>query len=87
MSALTEEGKEKLLFIKHKINIPLKDRFLYNGLFEETVTNDDPYTIVIRLRNKSLAAYVSPKDLIDRFSLELTRMGVQQGIDYTIEGK
>lgn len=87
MTARTPTGEEQLRAIKAKTDIPLKDRFLYNRMYEERVLKERPYTLRVTLKNAAIAGLVEAKDLMARFEVEMERRGAERGIDYTIEGE
>jgi hypothetical protein len=89
LKALTPEGETALRSLKAKINIPLRDRFIYNRMYEEKILSERPFCFSITPKGAILAVAgkVRVKDFISELSIQLAEFGVAHDIDYFIEGK
>lgn len=89
LKALTVDGEQALRALKAKVDVPLKDRFLYRQMYGERVLVEDPFTFSIRPKGalKGVAAHVLVSDFTQQLDRALAERGVENGIDYIIEGR
>jgi hypothetical protein len=89
LKGLTLKGEDALRALKEKVDVPLKDRFVYRRMYEERVLRDSPFTLRITPTRvlAAVASRVRVQDFINELDHKLQDLGVVRGIDYTIEGR
>lgn len=89
LTAVSEEGAAALRALKAKVDVPLRDRFIYRRMYAERVSSEEPFTIVIKPKGaiRGVAGHVRVADFINELEIGLEQRGVERGLDYTIEGK
>lgn len=87
LTALTSEGERVLLLLKSKVDIPLKDRFLYKRLYEEKILSEEPFSFSITpsRANRFIAQHVKNEDFAKLLEIELEKTGAKKDLDYTLE--
>lgn len=86
ITGVSVEGDRVARLIHSKANIALRDRFLYRQLYDEVIVKERPFTIKIRLKNRAIGGLLKADDLIERFRIEFCRRGLEENVDYIIEG-